>query len=122
MAVVTHGETIPATAAHLAAMQRRVDVSLSPAMLTHAWTFLVEGQPLCCFGITTLWPGVGHAWFLERDAALHAPYARQIGRAVLRAWRHVRREFRYVEALVVMEREDSRRLIECLGFEPVVFI
>lgn len=90
---------------------------MDAAHLTHAITVLSEGEPLCCWGISTLWPGVGLAWFLERQPLAGHPYASRIARAVLQAWRGWQPDFRYVEALVVAEREDSRRLIEWCGFE-----
>lgn len=101
-------------------MQLRVPVTMTAAHLTHAVTVLSEGEPLCCFGITTLWPGVGHAWFLERHSLAGHPYARRIARAVLRAWTRFTPDFRYIEALAMADRPESQRLAAWLGLVPVV--
>lgn len=111
--------TCPTTPAHIAVMELRVPVTLAAVHLTHAVTVLSEGEPLCCFGITPLWPGVGYAWFLERQPLAGHPYAARMARAVRQAWRRFTPDFRYIEALVVEGREDSRRLAEWLGLVPV---
>lgn len=106
----------PATPAHIALMQRRLDVAMDVQQLTHAVTILHEGAPLCCWGVTPLWDRVGVAWFLERHSLAGHPYARRIARAVRRTWGEWQHDFRYVEALVVADRDDSKRLIEWCGF------
>jgi hypothetical protein len=112
--------TIPCTPAHVAQMVRDLERTMTPAQLDRALTACAEDEPLCCWGITTVWPGVGIAWFLERQPwATHA-MASRIARAVMRSWQTWHQDFRYVEALVALERDDARRLIEWLGFVRVV--
>lgn len=110
---------VPCTPAHVATMQRRVESPLTPAQLVYAVTVMSEGEPLCCWGITPLWDGVGHAWFLERQPLTGHPLASRIARAVWRQWRVWQSDFRYVEALPLAERHDSCALIAWLGFWPV---
>jgi hypothetical protein len=110
---------IPAVPEHLAQMQLRAAVSVLPAYLVHAFTVLEDGVPLCMWGITPLWPGVGSAWFLERQVLAEHPAAKRIARAVWQTWTQHCGEFRYVEAFVLEGRADSQRLLEWLGFEPV---
>lgn len=106
------------TPAHVACMTVRLGEQAMD--LGRAWTFLLDDEPLCCFGLSTLWSGVGLAWFLERDPARTQPYRMRIARMILAWWRVWANEFRYVEALVMADRDDSRRLIEWLGFVPLV--
>lgn len=107
----------PATLAHLGVMQRRVDLSLDAAPLAHALTVMRDNLPLCCWGIQTFWPRVGMAWFLERYCLAGDPQASRIARAIARTWEQWQPDFRYVEALVLADREDSQRLIRWCGFE-----
>lgn len=73
--------------------------------------------PLCCFGITTMWQGVGSAWFLERTQERTQQQTLAIARYVWEWWHIWIRDFRYVEALARADREDSRRLLAWLGCE-----
>lgn len=107
---------VPATVGHVALMQRRLDMVADATQLDRAITVLSEEEPLCCWGVTTLWPGVGVAWLLERQRLTGHPYASRIARAVRRTWEGWSRDFRYVEALVMADRPDSQRLIAWCGF------
>jgi hypothetical protein len=112
--------TRPTTLADVARMTHRVLMEPPAALLSRAVTICAEAEPLCCYGVTEVWAGVGVAWFLEQQPWMGHPYARAMARHVLRAWRAWQRDFRYVEALVVDTRADSRRLAEWLGFVPVL--
>jgi hypothetical protein len=110
----------PTTLADVAQMTHRITFEPSPEVLTRAITLCAETEPLCCFGVTEVWAGVGVAWFLEQQPWTGHPLASRMARQVLRAWQGWQRDFRYVEALVVDTRVDSRRLAEWLGFVPVL--
>lgn len=109
---------------HLAWMQHRVSqetvVQIPAQSLTQARTLWGNDEPVCAFGITSPWPGLGVVWFLERDVALSQQYARAIARHVwcwLRCWEP---DYRRLEALPLADRADSCRLIEWLGFQRSV--
>jgi hypothetical protein len=103
----------------MALMRREVGLTLQDWQLTCATTICSEDEPLCCCGVTALWPGVGVAWFVERQPWTRHPYAARIARLTLRAWRQHSQGFHYIEALVDEQRDDSKRLAEWLGFVPV---
>lgn len=80
---------------------------------------IVDGQGvLCCFGISSPWPGLGMAWCEERDPLSMQAHGRRVGLAIHRAWRQwlAEGQYRRIECHHPQTHDASRRLVQSLGF------
>lgn len=103
----------PFEAAHLAGLAHDAGV-LSQQALT-MW----DGEePLCCFGISSPWPGLGFAWCAERDPVAMDVHGRRVGLAIVRQWRQWLREGGYqrIESRAPQSHAAAQRLLRWLGF------
>lgn len=78
-----------------------------------AFTALVDGEPICCAGVTDYGDGRGYAWAL---------FAEHSGRHFIRLCRSIRRylevcDYRRVEATVDCRFAAAIRLGKLMGFE-----
>jgi hypothetical protein len=112
-------EIVPACVDHLVRLQGAGAVCWTSAHLAYAWTALDAGEPVCAWGLTPLWPGVGMLWCAEGPLLAGHRQRWQIARAMWRHWQQYRGEFRYVEACALETRPDSQNLLMYLGFRLV---
>lgn len=92
-----------------------------PVVTMQAVTILEGAVPLCCFGITSPWPGLGFAWFEERDQGSMQKYRFRVARVVLRHWQQWLGEGAYqrIECHVPRQHIAAMLLARWLGFEWV---
>jgi RimJ/RimL family protein N-acetyltransferase len=117
MALRTALHTTPFDASHLQGLQAVEGRAVSMCALT-VW----DGEePLCCFGITSPWPGLGVAWCAERDAEAMALHGRRVGLLIARMWRQwlVEGHYRRIESRAPRSHRAAQRLLDWLGFEFV---
>src|SRR5882672_2648228 len=78
-------------------------------------------QPLCCFGISSPWPGLGFAWCAERDPEQMQLIGRRIGLTIARTWRQWLTEIHYqrIESRAPETHAAAQRLLRWLGFQQV---
>lgn len=102
--------------AHLGALLQAKGQSLPPPAVVRALTVFDGEQPLCCFGISSPWSGLGIAWCEEREPLLQ--HGRRVGLVIARAWRQWLAEHHYarIESRVPVDHADARRLLLWLGF------
>lgn len=122
-------KVVPFAAWHLLALDLRpLDrKALGPFQLTElaakyvhdgfSFTGMVDGRPVCCWGVLPFWPGVASLWLATSEGILpvrktfHATAREHLAGVVenLGLWR--------IEATVLPEHVVSRRWVERLGFE-----
>lgn len=81
-----------------------------------ARTLVDDDRVLACFGVSILWPGVGHAWAMISEEARKYPLA--LTRSIFREMQRFEAEHRLrrLEAAVKIESIRGRRWLEILGF------
>lgn len=107
---------------HLASLAHARGEDVSPVQMTSQALTLWDGEfPVCCFGITSPWPGLGVAWCEERDQASMQAQARAIGRAIHRAWCGwlATGHYRRIESRAPADHAAAQRLLRWLRFTLV---
>ena len=119
MAVVTSITTTPFDPAHLALLQAEAPLAPAPSMV--AVTLWDGAAPLCCFGISSPWPGMGFAWCEERDPLIMRAHGRRVGLALARHWRQwvAAGTYRRIESRAPADHAAANALLEWLGFDFV---
>jgi hypothetical protein len=87
----------------------------------HAWTLADAEGIVCCFGLTSPWPGYARVWCEERDPATMQRYRCEVGRVLWQHWQRwiVASAYRRVEACVPQTHAASRQMVEAMGFQVV---
>lgn len=109
-------------ASHLAALlAAREAVPAAPGIITQAVTVWDSAIPLCCFGISSPWPGLGMAWCEERDPQAMHTHGRQIGRLLKHYWTSWLADGQYqrIESRAPATHLGAQRLVQWLGFQLV---
>ncbi|MDQ0392195.1 hypothetical protein [Labrys monachus] len=93
-----------------------IGIALFEASPGLAWTAWTGGSPVCAFGISRLFPGLGSGWAYgtRAMAAAMKPVTRFCLRDV--APRLRRDGFRRIEVRSAIGHDLSHRWLECLGF------
>lgn len=111
---------VPFHAEHLAGLRLQAAQASAPLVtpeqaerLGHAYTALIDGEPVACAGLYELWPGRALAW---------AYMGAGCGREFLALHRTVRRHleaatWRRVEAYVEVGFANGHRWVKALGFQ-----
>jgi hypothetical protein len=86
-----------------------------------AWTLRDDEGVVCCFGLTSPWPGYARVWCEERDPATMQHYRHQVGRVLWQHWQEciVDSTYRRVDACVPQTHTASRQMVEAMGFHLV---
>lgn len=79
----------------------------------YAYTGMVDGRPVVCAGVQSLWTGRGHAWaYLSWDSGTHfLAITRSVGRFLRTA------PFVRIECAVACDFEPGHRWARLLGFK-----
>jgi len=106
-------------APYMEAAQGAAQVLRHGVVFQHGVTLCVGNLPLCAWGITPLWTGVGVIWLFRQSAEAMAAHALPVARTMRRVWAAWMsgHPYRWVECLI---REDDRlmhRLLPWLGFQ-----
>lgn len=85
------------------------------AMESHAYTILLNGEPMVCGGVQKYWDKRGHAWaiFSENAKSCFVP----VFRAAKTFVRLALVEFNRIEMYVPLDQEKHHRRAELLGFK-----
>jgi hypothetical protein len=99
-------------------------LSVPPSTEVHTQALTIwdgDSTPLCCFGITSPWPGLGVAWCAERDPAQMRHLGRLVGLTMARTWRQWLAEVPYqrLESRAPQTHAAAQRLLRWLGFTQV---
>lgn len=115
--------SLPFVPEHLAALfATRGELWAPPVPVASACTIVDAEGPVCCFGLTEVWPGLGLAWCEERDTASMVHHGIRMGLHIRRGWDRWRqaRTYRRIECRVPAGHEAAHRLVQWLGFHPLV--
>lgn len=79
------------------------------------WVAWLDGQPVCAFGVSTMFAGLGSGWALGTKDMPHV--MRAVTRFCLqKAARYAVRAFRRIEVRTAVDHDLSHAWLRCLGF------